>query len=90
MFNTKMHVQIMTATVETMVEQLDVATLMPTEHVLSALARSITVSDSDVGESYNPLINLKLYIMRWADLSKMFEKSILNIKCLCFQKNYLK
>lgn len=40
----------MTATVETVVEQLDVATLIPTEHVVSALARSITVSDTDVGE----------------------------------------
>lgn len=44
-----MHTQIMTATVETLVEQLDVTTLMPTENVLSALARSMTVSDSDVG-----------------------------------------
>lgn len=39
----------MTATVETMAEQLDVATMIPTENVMTALARSITVSDSDVG-----------------------------------------
>lgn len=43
--------QIMTATVETVVqEQLDLAAIMPTERVVSAVARSITLSDADVGK----------------------------------------
>lgn len=42
--------QIMTATVETVIpEQLDLAAIMPTERVVSAVARSITLSDADVG-----------------------------------------
>lgn len=41
----------MTATVETvMPEQLDLAAIMPTERVVSAVARSITLSDADVGK----------------------------------------
>lgn len=43
-------IQIMTATVETVIpEQLDLAAIMPTERVVSAVARSITLSDADVG-----------------------------------------
>lgn len=41
----------MTATVETVIpEQLDLAAIMPTERVVSAVARSITLSDADVGK----------------------------------------
>lgn len=40
----------MTATVETMAEQLDMAAIMPSEKVVSAVARSVTLSDADVGE----------------------------------------
>lgn len=41
----------MTATVETVIpEQLDLAPIMPTERVVSAVARSITLSDADVGK----------------------------------------
>ncbi|KAJ8981492.1 hypothetical protein NQ317_007018 [Molorchus minor] len=39
---------IMTATVETVSEQLDLAAIMPAEKVVSAVARSITLSESDV------------------------------------------
>lgn len=40
----------MTATVETMVEHMDVATVMPAESIVAALARSMTVTDADVGK----------------------------------------
>nr|XP_012153958.1 PREDICTED: protein unc-79 homolog [Megachile rotundata] len=40
--------QIMTATVETVSEQLDLAAIMPTEKVMSAVARAVTLSDTDV------------------------------------------
>lgn len=40
----------MTATVETVSEQLDLAAIMPTEKVVSAVARAITLSESDVGK----------------------------------------
>ncbi|XP_006613746.1 protein unc-79 homolog isoform X5 [Apis dorsata] len=40
--------QIMTATVETVSEQLDLAAIMPTEKVMSAFARAVTLSETDV------------------------------------------
>ncbi|XP_059622044.1 protein unc-79 homolog [Phlebotomus argentipes] len=40
--------QIMTATVETVSEQLDLAAIMPSEKVVTAVARSVTLSDADV------------------------------------------
>uniref|UniRef100_A0A1B0CGN7 Protein unc-79 homolog n=2 Tax=Lutzomyia longipalpis TaxID=7200 RepID=A0A1B0CGN7_LUTLO len=40
--------QIMTATVETVSEQLDLAPIMPSEKVVTAVARSVTLSDADV------------------------------------------
>lgn len=40
----------MTATVETVSEQLDLAAIMPSEKVVTAIARSITLSDTDVGK----------------------------------------
>lgn len=39
----------MTATVEAVAEQLDLASIMPSEKVVSAVARSVTLTDSDVG-----------------------------------------
>lgn len=39
----------MTATVETVSEQLDLAAIIPAEKVVSAVARAITLSESDVG-----------------------------------------
>ncbi|XP_026830601.1 protein unc-79 homolog, partial [Ooceraea biroi] len=39
---------IMTATVETVSEQLDLAAIMPTEKVMSAVARTVTLSETDV------------------------------------------
>lgn len=39
----------MTATVETVAEQLDLAAIMPTEKIPSAVARSVTLSEADVG-----------------------------------------
>lgn len=41
--------QIMTATVETVAEQLDMAAIMPAEKVMPAVARSITLTDADTG-----------------------------------------
>lgn len=43
--------QIMTATVETVSEQLDLAAIIPSEKVVSAVARAITLSESDVGKN---------------------------------------
>lgn len=43
--------QIMTATVETVSEQLDLAAIMPTEKVMSAFARAVTLSETDVGKN---------------------------------------
>lgn len=51
----------MTATVETMADQLDVAPMIPTENVMTALARSITVSDTDVGKSYHKTTPFNVY-----------------------------
>lgn len=42
----------MTATVETVSEQLDLAVIMPSEKVVCAVARSVTISEADVGELY--------------------------------------
>lgn len=41
----------MTATVETVSEQLDLSSIIPGEKVVSAVARAITLSDADVGKS---------------------------------------
>ncbi|XP_076225876.1 UNC-79 domain-containing protein isoform X2 [Nomia melanderi] len=41
--------QIMTATVDTVSEQLDLAAILPTEKVMSAVARAVTLSETDVG-----------------------------------------
>lgn len=41
----------MTATVETVSEQLDLAAIIPTEKVVTAVARAITLSESDVGKN---------------------------------------
>lgn len=38
----------MTATVETVSEQLDLAAIMPAEKVVSAVARAVTLSEADV------------------------------------------
>ncbi|CAH2007924.1 unnamed protein product [Acanthoscelides obtectus] len=40
---------IMTATVETVSEQLDLTAIIPAEKVVSAVARAITLSESDIG-----------------------------------------
>ena len=40
----------MTATMETVAEQLDLAAIMPSEKVVTAVARSVTLSDADVGK----------------------------------------
>lgn len=54
--------QIMTATVETVSEQLDLAAIIPAEKVVSAVARAITLSESDVGEQLD--YYLKKYRIR--------------------------
>ncbi|KAL5284179.1 UNC79 family protein [Megaselia abdita] len=43
--------EIMTATVETVSEQLDLASIMPSDKVGSAVARSVTVSEADVANA---------------------------------------
>lgn len=48
--------QIMTATVETVSEPLDLAAIMPSENVVTAVARSVTLSDADVGKFIPDLI----------------------------------
>lgn len=40
----------MTATVETVAEQLDLAAIMPAEKVVSAVARSVTLTETDTGK----------------------------------------
>jgi hypothetical protein len=40
----------MTATVETVAEQLDLAPIIPPEKVVAAVARSVTITDSDIGK----------------------------------------
>lgn len=55
--------QIMTATVETVVEQLDLAPMIMMERALPAVARAVTLSDTDVGKfSFHS-------IKRWVTLS---------------------
>lgn len=39
----------MTATVETVAEQLDMAAIMPAEKALPAIARSVTLTEADTG-----------------------------------------
>lgn len=50
--------QIMTATVETVAEQLDLAAIMPAEKVVTAVARSVTLTDTDVGKLSGTLLRL--------------------------------
>lgn len=40
----------MTATVETMAEQMDLAAIMPAEKITTAVARSVTLTEADTGE----------------------------------------
>ena len=40
----------MTATVETVTEQLDLAPIIPAERIVAAVARAVSVTDSDVGK----------------------------------------
>lgn len=54
----------MTATVETVSEQLDLAATIPHEKVESAVARAITLSETDVGELLlSSLYTWNLYLM---------------------------
>lgn len=50
---TFLFIQIMTATVETVSDQLDLdlAAMMPSEKVVTAVARSVTLSDADVAQA---------------------------------------
>ena len=48
--------QIMTATVETVSEQLDLAAIMPTEKVMPAVARAVTHSENDEGEKISHIV----------------------------------
>lgn len=48
----------MTATVETVQEQLDMAAIMPAEKVLPAVARSVTLTETDTGNFYRIFLHL--------------------------------
>lgn len=52
----------MTATVETVAEQLDLAAIMPAEKVVTAVARSVTLTETDTGEFDSMLNNTYLTI----------------------------
>lgn len=54
----------MTATVETVAEQLDLAAIMPAEKVVTAVARSVTLSETDVGKLYN---NYRIHFMHFSN-----------------------
>lgn len=41
----------MTATVETVAEQLDLGSIMPAEKVVSAVTRSVTLTETDSGKA---------------------------------------
>lgn len=41
----------MTATVETVSEQLDLAPIIPAEKVVPAVARAVTLTETDVGKN---------------------------------------
>lgn len=41
----------MTATVETVAEQLDLGSIMPAEKVVSAVTRSVTLTETDSGNA---------------------------------------
>lgn len=53
----------MTATVETMAEQLDMAAIMPAEKVLPAIARSVTLTEADTGIAIHALTNVSALIL---------------------------
>lgn len=53
----------MTATVETVAEQLDLAAIMPSEKVVTAVARSVTLSEADVGMDHFKELNNSSYII---------------------------
>lgn len=57
----------MTATVETVSEQLDLAAILPAEKVMSAVARAVTLSESDVG---------KLIIFFLSSSNKFLKKNV--------------
>lgn len=40
----------MSATVETVAEQLDLASIMPSDKIVPAIARSVTLSEADTGK----------------------------------------
>lgn len=50
----------MTATVETVAEQLDLAAIMPAEKVVTAVARSVTLTETDTGNHFNQIPYLKI------------------------------
>jgi len=52
----------MTATVETVSEQLDLAAIMPTEKIMSAVARTVTLSETDVGKPNSVYNNFLIII----------------------------
>lgn len=56
----------MTATVETVSEQLDLAAIIPAEKVVSAVARAITLSESDVGKFRTSHL---IILLDWQDLN---------------------
>lgn len=76
----------MTATVETVSEQLDLAAIMPTEKIMSAVARTVTLSETDVGNnaSYNILLYDIAFILKKPLISLLI---ILTLFVTIMQKN---
>lgn len=65
----------MTATVETVAEQLDLAAIMPTEKVVSAVARSVTLTETDTGKLFfvphqlPKIIRMVCFVLSFSDSS---------------------
>lgn len=72
----------MTATVETVSEQLDLAAIMPTEKVMSAVARAVTLSETDVGKKQIRLV------LPFVFLNVVNRKIIIKFRIPCSTWNF--
>lgn len=78
----------MTATVETVVEQLDLAPIIMSERVIPAVARAVTLTDTDVGKLsvFAHLIFLKVSYL--STFSSMIFIYLLWVSQLRFRKDW--
>lgn len=66
----------MTATVETVAEQLDLAAIMPSEKVVTAVARSVTLSEADVGmDHFKEFLKIFLFHAHSHNLNQLYHYS---------------